>query len=54
MGHGTKEVEREIWDSSTVKMPFTVAHPSLADKAKWTVGEELGSDHLPIIKELSC
>ncbi len=30
------------------------AHPSLADKAEWTVGEDLGSDHLPITIELRC
>ncbi len=32
----------------------SLAHPSLADKAEWTVGEDLGSDHLPISIELRC
>ncbi len=32
----------------------SLAHPSLADKAEWTVGENLGSDHLPITIELRC
>ncbi len=32
----------------------SLAHPSLADKAEWTVGEELGSDHLHITIELRC
>ncbi len=32
----------------------SLAHPSLADKAQWTVGEDLGSDHLPITIELRC
>ncbi len=30
----------------------SIAHPSLADKAEWTVGEDLGSDSLPITIEL--
>ncbi len=33
---------------------ISYAHPSLADKAKWTVGKDLGSDHLPITVELRC
>ncbi len=32
----------------------SLVHPSLADKAEWTVNEDLGSDHLPITKELRC
>ncbi len=32
----------------------SLAHPSLADKAEWTVGENLGSDHFPITIELRC
>ncbi len=32
----------------------SLAHPSLADKADWTVGEDPGSDHLPITIELRC
>ncbi len=32
----------------------SLAHPFLADKAEWTVGEDLGSDHLPITIELRC
>ncbi len=31
-----------------------LAHLILADKAGWTVGEDLGPDHLPITKELRC
>ncbi len=30
----------------------SLAHPSLADKAEWTLGEDLGSDHLQITIEL--
>ncbi len=32
----------------------SLAHPSLADKAECTVGEDLGSNHLPITIELRC
>ncbi len=32
----------------------SLAHPSLADKAEWTVGEDFGSDHLPITIEFRC
>ncbi len=32
----------------------SLAHPSLADKAEWTVSEDLRSDHLPITIELRC
>ncbi len=32
----------------------SLAHPSFVDKAEWTVGEDLFSDHLPITKELRC
>ncbi len=32
----------------------SLAHPSLADKDEWTVGEDLGSDHLPITVEFHC
>ncbi len=33
---------------------LSLAHPSLADKGEWTVGEDLGCDHLPITLELRC
>ncbi len=32
----------------------SLAHPSMADKAEWTVSEDLGSDHLLITIELRC
>ncbi len=32
----------------------SLAHPSLADKGEWTVGEDLGCDHLPITLEFRC
>ncbi len=31
---------------------ISLAHPSLVDKAEWTVGEDFGSDHLSITIEL--
>ncbi len=35
-------------------LDVSLAHPSLADKAEWTLGEDLGSDQLPITIELRC
>ncbi len=35
-------------------LDVSLAHPFLADKVEWTVGEDLGSDHLPITIELRC
>ncbi len=32
----------------------SLTHTSLADKAEWTVGKDLGSDHLPITIGLRC
>ncbi len=32
----------------------SLAHPSLADTAKWTVGKDLSSDHLPITNAFRC
>ncbi len=43
------------WATSGLSSPdVSLAHPSLADKAGWTVGEDLGSDHRPITIELRC
>ncbi len=33
---------------------ISLAHPSLTDKAEWTVGEDLGLGNLPITIELCC
>ena len=46
----TGEATRHNWNTGGGSTPdITLATPSLANKVKWTIGDDLGSDHLPII-----
>ena len=46
----TGEATRHNWNTGGGSTPdITLATPSLANKIKWTIGDDLGSDHLPII-----
>ena len=44
------EATRHNWNTGGGSSPdITLATPTLANKINWTVGDDLGSDHLPII-----
>jgi len=33
---------------------ITMAHPHITEWVEWSVGEDMGSDHLPVIVHVHC